>query len=220
MKKLIGLFLIVGIIFFMAGCDGTENVVLNNMSDLRVNFFEGKNSNFYVNVSCGYREEVFAYDGVSTNPVECGVITLGFFDDCSYSSVMVVLEVDGKNNEYVLERSPYENVYMEDIGYLIKSNSKVSVGLKNQQDKVLLECVSLDWEVDYKKAVKIGTNYFKDQITELYFNNTLHAECYLKIVSKINFNNKYWYFSIVDMANKNYSLLIDVNSGEIITNQK
>lgn len=220
MKKIVCVFIFILAILLLGGCDATDNIVLNNMSDLRINYFEGKGNSFYVNLSCGYREEVFAYDGVSTNPVECGVITLGFFDKCTYASVIIVLNVDGEETEYILEKSPYEDVYMEDIGYIITKGKNVSIKLKNQEQVVALKETSSSWNVGYKKAIKIGSDYFKDNITGLYFNGSFHAEAYLKIVSKIEYENIYWYFSIIDQSGNAFSCLIDVVSGNIVSNQK
>ena len=220
MKKVLCVFIFIVTILLLGGCDSSNSIMLNNMSDLRINYFEGKNSNIYVNLCCGYREEVFAYDGVSTNPIECGVITLGFVDKCTYSSVNILLNVDGREEEYVLEKSPYEDVFMEDIGYILNKQNKISLKLKNQSDEIELMEVSSDFKVNYKKAIKIGADYFKDKIAALYFNGTFHAEGYLKIVSKIEYENKFWYFSVIDQSGKSFSCLIDVMSGKVISNQK
>ena len=218
MKKIFCLILIVFCLFFITACDCTSNMVINNMSDIRINFFEGKNDNIYVNLSCGYREDVFAYDGQSTNSLECGVLSVGYFEHCSYFSIVVVLGIDGVESEYVLEKSPYEELYMEDIGKILTNENDVYVRLKNQQEKIELTDVSREWLVDYKKAIKIASQYFNEELNNLYFNSKFNAECYLKVVSKIDFNNKFWYFSFVDRAESFNSCLIDVNSGDIISN--
>ena len=73
-----------------------------------------------------------------------------------------------------------------------------------------------DMEVDYKKAIKIACEHFKNQINGYYFNNKFNAEAYLKILSKKDYENKYWYFSLIGTDGKNYSSLIDCYVGEII----
>lgn len=218
MKKVLCLAILGFVLFFVCGCSVGDSVVLNNMSDMRINYFEGQNDVIYANLCCGQREETFAYDGVSTNPIECGVITVGFVNICSYSSISIILSVDGVENEYVLEKSPYDNVFMEDIGKIIDDGSTVLVKLKTSNEFLELINVSKSWNVGYKRAIKIGANYFKEQIKSLYFNNTFNAEGYLKVVAKYNYPQKYWYFSLIDKAGKNYSCLIDVNSGKIIDN--
>ena len=218
--KIVCVFILIVAVLVVSGCEGIDNIVLNNMSDLRINYFEGKNDNFYVNLSCGYREEVFNYDGISSTPTECGVLSLGYFDICSYASVTVVLIVDGEQNEYVLEKSPFENVYMEDIGKILTKDNIVKIKLKGTDEIIVLNEISNKWKINYKKAIEIGAKYLKEKLESLYFNGTLHAEGYLKVVSKIDYEKKYWYFALTSQSGENYSLLIDVESGEIISNNK
>jgi len=65
-------------------------------------------------------------------------------------------------------------------------------------------------------AIKIASEYYKKEINDLYFNNRLNAEYYLKPIYKSDFGKTYWYFSIIDKVGNNYNLLIDVNSKEVI----
>ena len=69
-----------------------------------------------------------------------------------------------------------------------------------------------------KKAINIGVEQYKDVLQGYYYNGSLHAECYLKVVAKYNFDDIYWYFSIVGQDGKNYSMLIDVNTGNVTLN--
>lgn len=220
MKKIFCVFLLVVAVLIVGGCDGIDNIVLNNMSDLRINYFEGKNDNFYVNLSCGYREEVFNYDGISSTPTECGVLSLGYFDTCSYASVTVVLIVDGEGKEYVLERSPFENVYMEDIGKILTKDNDIKIKLKGTDETIVLNEISSKWKINYKKAIEIGAKHLKEKLEGLYFNGTFHAEGYLKVVSKIDYDKKYWYFALTSQSGENYSILVNVISGEVISNSK
>lgn len=216
MKKIIGLILICLIsVGLFSACDNIFGEVFNNMSDLRINYFEGENKNIYVNLSCGYREDVFAYDGISQKPVECGVIVLGFYNIQSYNSVVICLEVDGIITEYTLEKSPYENVYMEDIGKILNSSNKICLSLKNQNEKIELKDVSDSWNINYKNAIKIATEFFKKDLSGLYYNSKFNAECYLKVIAKPNFDNKYWYFSFIDTTDNLWSCLIDVFTGHV-----
>ena len=217
MKKIFVIILIGFCFAFVAGCVGVDSMVLNNMSDIRFNFFEGKNDNIHITLSCGYREEIFAYDGQSTNPLECGVLAVGYFEFCSYSSIVVILGVDGVESEYVLEKSPYEELYMEDIGKILTSENNVYIRLKNQKEKIELYEMSGEWTVDYKKAINIASSHFNEDLKDLYFNGKFNAECYLKVVSKIDFDDKFWYFSFIDRAGNSKSCLIDIYGGEIIS---
>lgn len=216
MKKILCCLLIIFCTIVFAGCSNPMiKIVTNNMSDMRINYFMGENDMLYANLSCGYRESNFAYDGVSTEQVECGVLTIEFKNTYSYNSICINLLIDDVKNEYVLTHSPFENKYMVDLAMIVNSNSKVSFNLKNQEQTCELACVSDSWTVDYKKAIEIGAREFSDMLDELYFNGQLNAECYLKVVAKPEDEFAFWYFSIIDKNDKLYSMLINVNDGSV-----
>lgn len=217
MKKFFALLFVVFCMFALSGCNVEYNEVLNNMSDLRINYFVGTSKDMEISLSCGYREEIFAYDGVSSSPIECGVISLMFFETHSYSSIEVALEIDGVEENIVLEKSPFEDVFMYDIQKILNNQNKIFVRLKNTSQKIELKEISNEWAVDYKLALKIASEHYGKQIRELYFNNRFNAECYLKPIYKSDFGRTFWYFSIIDKVGNNYNLLIDVNTKEIIS---
>lgn len=205
--------------FVCVGCSSpVYNLVIKNMSDMRINFFEGENEELYAELSCGYREQTFAYDGISTDKLECGVLGVVFKTEYSYSSICVNLTIDGTSKEYVLERSPFEYKYMVDLEKIVDNKSEVSLSLKNQSLVCSLKCVSDDWKVQYTDALKIATEHFKDDLDKVYSNGKFLAEGYLKIVSKYDYEQKFWYFSFIDRAKTTKSVLIDVATGKLFDN--
>jgi len=204
---------------FCTGCGSSYyDLIKDNMSDLRINFFEGQNENFSAELSCGYREKVFTYDGFSTNKVECGVLGITFFTTYSYQSVVAILNVDGQQQEYVLEKSPFENKYMVDLEKIYTGKNAITLTLKNSTSNVELKEVSNQWKINYESALKIGSDEFAIDLEKLYFNGKLNAEGYLKIVSKPGFNQKFWYFGYTDCTGQNKGLLINVDNGKVIHN--
>lgn len=218
MKKIVVVILfILCFVFVTTGCSSSiKSVVEDNFSDIRINYFTGENEEFYVNLSCGYREESFAYDGVSTNKVECGVITLGFMQSKNYSQISVILNVDNIDKEIILEKSPYEDIYMADISKILTKDNFIKLKLKNQNKEVVLNEESQFWQVDFDEAIKIAVKHFEKDFQNLYFNNKLNAECYLKVLSKKDFDKIYWFFSFVNREGKFTNCLIDINSGELL----
>ncbi len=208
-------------LFVFVGCSsGLLQVVKNNMSDLRINFFEGENDFLFADLSCGYREQNFAYDGISTSKLPCGVLSIEFKTTYSYSSICVELFIDEQHQEYVLEKSPFESKYMVDLEKIVDSNSTIKLRLKNQQNFCELECVSKTWQIQYEKALEIGVGALKEDLQNLYSNGKINAEGYLKVVSKNDFGQKFWYFGYVNTLKKSNGLLIDVKTGKIIVNEK
>lgn len=212
MKKSICLVLAFLSVIMLSGCDNSlEKLVQDNMSDMRINYFSGENDLFYAELSCGYREQNFAYDGVSCDKVECGVLSVEFKTVYSYEYISITLSIDENINDYVLKLSPFENKYMVDIEQIVSENSQIDVKLKNQDNTCSLQCVSSSWKTQYKKAIEIATKTLKEDLQNLYFNGKLNAECYLKIITKYDYDKTYWYFSFIDRAGNTKSMLIDVD---------
>lgn len=219
MKRRFLLIILFIFIPFVTACnESTVSIIKKNVSDLRVNYFEGRGTYFSVAMSCGYREENFNYDGISTSSVECGVITICFFETHNYYSITAIVSIDGQDEEIVFLRSPYEDVYMADVCRLLTKENIISVHLKNQTEVVDLIEISSGWEVDWNRAISIGVNHYKNEISGLIQNKKISAEAYLKIIAKDEFDKKYWYFSIIDTKNNTFFCLIDVNTGDVVSN--
>lgn len=220
MKKFICCIFACLLTFCFTGCSNQIVILVKeNMSDLRINYFSGASANMYANISCGYREQDFFYDGVSTKKLECGVLSLGFNTIYSYSTISIVLNINEEEKEYVLNHSPFENLYMVDIEKILSEDDKISLRLKNGEEIIDLINQSKDWKIQYDKAITIAVNYLKDELNKIYFNGKLNAEGYLKIIAKKDFDNIYWYFSYYDIFGNSNNVLIDINSGQVISNK-
>lgn len=214
MKKILLMLIFISVFVFCA-CDSQINkIVLDNMSDLRINYFAGENDTFFAELSSGFREEYFFYDGVSTNKKQCAVLSLGFFENNNSNSIKLQISINSLTQSIELLRSPFEQLFMVDLEKQINNNANVKIIYNNCELK--LTCVSNSWRVDYQKAINIGITKFQKEIKNLYFNNRLNAEGYLKVVNDFNFNQTFWFFSIIDRTGKKYSMLIDVNTAREI----
>lgn len=216
MKKFLYFILTFCLVIFCGCDDQINNIVIDNISDLRTNFFVGENETFFAELSSGKREEQFFYDGISTQKVDCAVLSIGFFKTNYSNAIEVQVEIDGQKQNAILQHSPFEELFMVDLEKTIDDNAKISVVYNDK--KVDLKCFSKDWQIDYIKALNLGIKNFQAELENLYFNGKLNAEGYLKIVYEREFGKTYWYFGIIDRSGKRYSILIDVNSGLIIDN--
>lgn len=216
MKKLFCVLILAFFAMSVTGCNvNFDKLIYDNMSDLRINYFSGENTIFSADLSCGYREEVFAYDGISTNKKECGVLALEFKTEYSYKSVCVCVDINGNKKDYQLDKSPFENKYMADLEKIITENDSIVLTLKNQTEQCKIEMTSLSWKIQYKDALKVALNIFNNDFNNLYFNNKLNCECYLKVVAKPNYSQTFWYFSFIDRSQNSKSVLIDTTSGKV-----
>ena len=215
-KVLFVIFIFLVCFLFISCTNGTISIVKKNLSDFQTVLFIGEGENYYCGLSSGYRESEYYYNGISTSLVECGVVSLQFKDIITYQNVQIELEIDGTATEYLLELSPYENVFMCDIEKSILNNQDVLLNIKSQQEKIKLKCVSNDWKINENTALQIGTEYLNDKIKELYFNKKLNAECYLKPIFKFGYDKVFWYFSVINLGGDVNYCLIDVNTGKVL----
>ena len=106
---------------------------MDNISDLRTNFFIGENDAFFVELSSGIREEQFFYDGISTNKVECAVLSIGFFIPNYSNSISAEIIIEGNVQKIILEHSTFVELFMVDLEKRIDDNTKVTVVYNNQK---------------------------------------------------------------------------------------
>lgn len=213
MKKFLLVFILCFALIFCACSNQIDDMVFNNISDLRINYFYGKNNGVFAELSSGQREEQFFYDGISTQKVECGVLSVGFVEPIFDLAINAEIIIDNISKSIVLQHSPHEDLFMVDIGKKINNDANIKIVINKQI--IELKNISNNWKVDYKSAINTAVKHFEDKIQNLYFNSKLNAEGYLKIISSQDFEKIFWYFSIIDRVGKRNSILIDVNSGEI-----
>lgn len=201
-------------LFLIGGCNNNlSDIVKENMSDLRINYFVGENDNMQVNLSCGYREDPFDYNGVSETKVECGVLTVSLTSGVSYNQIAVELNVDGEIQEVVLDKSPYDETYAADLEKIFTEKNNIKLKLKNGEKEIELKEISNNWKYNYKNALNIGVSHFAGTIDQYYYNGKLNAEGYLKVLYKKDFNKTFWYFGLITTSGERFGVLIEVNEG-------
>ena len=222
MKNYIIGFICLSIIVFVTmlfvGCNNTTNS--ENISDLRYGIFEGQNENFNATFLYGIREEPYRADGVSSSvKIEFGIITVTFENRIDENKVITYLLVIDEN-EYSgeMEKSPYSDDYMANIGKICNKNSSITLSIKvgDQEETIELENVSLNFELDYEKAMEIGLDALSENISEIEKNNESY-EIYVKILSdqKYNFGKYYWGVSVVSPSQR-HNVLISTSTQEIL----
>lgn len=219
MKKIvIFLFLCLILSFsFFACTKNIEGAVRGNMSEIRYNAFAVKNENFKVNFMSGERENPYEYDGKSAGKCDFGVITVVFKEFCTFMKVPFSMSIGDEKIDGLLEKNPYNESFMADTGRRVKDDSVIKVKI-GDWDEVNLENISNDFKINYENALKIGINELNNELNSCYIKGKFKGECYLKIITSDNFNSDefFWSFSVISYELKNYSVIIDINSGKIL----
>ena len=109
---------------------------------------------------------------------------------------------------------------MVDLEQKLSGEEVVSICVNG---KILnLENLSKDFVVDAKKALQIACDELQDRITKTKSFNNLNAECYLRVMDKKanNFDGVFWCFSVLNVDNENYSVIISTENGSILAKSK
>lgn len=222
MKKF-GLTAIVAVMMFLfvgvSGCGlNVKSDVVNNLSDVRYSVFVGQSQGVVSNLMCGMRENPYSYDGKSNKKTEFGVITV-FFENKPEEELHFSLSVGKTNYAGTLEENPYNHSFMADIQKIVDGDEGVYLTIEGVVKDMQLMPESKDWAVQYDKALDIAFEALEEDLMMLYSSRKFCGECYLKIVldqSGIE-NPYYWCFMYVGQNGESGSVIIDVNTGEILT---
>lgn len=215
--------LVVGIAYNLFFKVDKSKLAYSSISEIRYNYFTGKDDLSHVNLSSGYRENPYVLDGVSEELVPFGVVvfrtTLLGISEPSY-----LLKVDETIFEGVMERNPLDGTYVCDTETFINADSVVSLEIKIE-DKVYpfnLTNKSSEWKIDAEKAFNISIETLADCVDKLIKGSEFQGECYVKIVTDPNnmLDIYYWYINIVDREGKTVAVVIDSSSGEVLSINK
>lgn len=204
--------------FLLVGCGSQNNNVCDNLSDARYGVFDAKNELISTTFIYGERENPYSPDGISNPKVNFGIISAVFPSKQPENEFNFTLNADGKTFTGKLEKSPFTDEYLADIGSQITSNEPIELIIEMPEDKITLslEKRSQNWEIDFEQALKIGEKALKNEISEMSKNGSM--EYYLKIISnsKINFGKYFWAFTAISENGEKHTVIFSPDSETIL----
>ncbi len=217
MKKVaVALMLVcVGLTFFGCG-QSTFDVVKANMSERTDVYYYGENEDFYCALSSGQREEAYKLDGKNGKCVDFALLSLTFGQTELASIIKVEVSIDGNKTEQELELNTLNNAYMVDLEQKLTGDETIEI---TYQDVTLtLENISKNFGVNSDEALEIATQELGDKITAKKNYQGLNAECYLRVMDKRanNFDGVFWCFTVLNVDNEQFSIIISTENGEIL----
>ena len=204
----------------MFGCKQSNySLMQRNLSEYRKVLYVADTPNFYATFTTGKRENPYLLNGTSEKKVEYGVLTVKFnkeiYTQPTYTLLIDTIQYSGK-----LEKNPFDNTYVADIGREVSDAADINlkVVVEEINDNINMDNASVGWKINYKKALNIATEEFKDILPNYIVNNVLNAETYVKIVGSTDeeLSNIYWYVSIICQNGDSFACIIDPNNGEIL----
>lgn len=220
MKKLIIFAIICVVAILSTSCKlDMQSEVLDNMSDIRYNLFEAKTEDFTATFMCGMRENPYEYDGVSNSKCEFGIITITYKVRPLLEEIDFVLKVNNSDFVGVLEENPYDHTYMADIEKIIDSEAEIFLAIDDLESDLQFTSISSSWAVQYADALTIALENVNDDLPQFFSSKQFLAECYLKIIFDLKSTTApyFWYFGIVGQGGATVALIIDTETGEILT---
>ena len=223
MKKIVVLMLICFSLFMVPfGCAiNLDTAVEKNMSEIRKNVFEGKKDDVKVTFMSGEREDPYEYDGVSEKKCDFGIFTVYFNEFVGSLKVPFIATINEQKFEGVLEKHPFNESYMVDIGNVASDDAEIIISINNEP-AIVLENISSSWEISWQDALELGKQYLNDELNEIISNGKFNAECYLKSITDEDFisGQYFWAFSVINTKYQRYIVVFDVNSGDLLVKNK
>ena len=219
MKKFLSLaFVLVCVGMLASGCGKkTEDYVRENMSEKTEVYFFGERDEYYSTLSSGQREEVYLMNGKSEDKVDFSLLTVNFFNETYGNLITVKLFIDEEEHVVNLELNPLNSTYMLDLERRFFGDERVVVEYNGAQVELLNK--SKDFVVNADKAIEIASKELSKLITKEKKMSALNAECYLRVLdSRANkFEDMFWVFTVVNIKNENYSVVISTATGSVLS---
>lgn len=201
---------------FFVGCGTPNNSVLANLSDIRYGVFDAKNENAIASFVYGQREQNYSPDGKCSALTDFGIISVSLLKKYDKSEIPFTI-FDGINTiSGNLEKSPYENKFLADIGKQITQEPlELTLNINNEEIKLELNKKSDNFEIKYEQALDIGKDALKEEISK---NNNKHMEFQLKIISQneIEFGKYFWQFCLICEDGQTHTVTFSVQNPEIL----
>lgn len=216
-KKAFLCFGLIVVCLSVVGCTKTtEDFVFGNLSEYTQIYYFGENENFYSTLSIGKRESDYLMNGKSGNCVDFSLLCVHLEQSVSSQTIVVTLKVNGEESQKELELNTLNDVYMIDLETIFTADENIEIKYNDSQIK--LNPLSSDFSVDYKKAIKIASKELEDKILLKKSFSSLNAECYLRVLDKKanNFDGMFWCFTVLNVSNESYSVIISTENGSIL----
>lgn len=226
MKKLLCGVVLGFSIFALFGCNAKKESVKkisDHLIEVRNNIYVGQDENYYATFCSGQREEPYSLDGVVNDMVEFGIITFSKQDNSKIglNEIMFTITINQESISGKLEKSPYDNTFSADIEKQVDDNAEITieVNVNGTAFSQTLFNESKNFVINQQKAIEIAGEELQESIINMKDENGKTMEAMIKILKDFSgeSNNYYWYVGIVSCSGETAGILIDANSGEVIS---
>ena len=190
-----------------------------NISEQDKVCYYANNGNSQVKLISGTREEPYVLNGKSEDSKEFALIIF-CCDAQNVQNPTFVASIDDKSYNGILQNNPYDNTFVVDLEISVPENANINIKITINDETLNYEPTSMskEWKISSEKALDIAIEHFSDIINQKASHKGLDAELYLRIISDANnaFDKFFYHATLTLSQNEAYSIVIDVNTGEII----
>ena len=224
MKKKICLLALLLCLVPLTACGKNYNINLaDRVIEKRENLFVAYDDLYSATLSTGTREQDYNLDGVVTEAVPFGILTLTRTDlhPLANDTYSYIVTINDQKYSGFLTKSNTDNSYSADIEANTLGDEAVNVkisftGYTFDQD---LTNISKDFQVDSNAALKVAEKELKADLKNVLANKNVSIEVVMKVLkdhSNQDLKNYYWYVGVVATTGETFGILIDANNGNII----
>lgn len=198
-----------------------EKDIRANISEIREFMLFGRDNNACVSMICGYRESEYKLNGVATDLIEFGVVTVKVFEQLSGDLDMnYVLFVGTEKFDGVMAKNPFDGTFVIDIQKIIDRNANIvlQLNLGEWEKSYKLTRIDEDWGLGSDDCIGILLKQYKKELKSFYDNKEWCAEVYIKIIdeSDENVSHFYFYVSVLGQKGASINMVISPKSGEVL----
>ncbi len=224
MKKKIFILALLLCVLPLTACGKKSNLNLaDKVIEKRENLFVACDDLYSATLSTGTREQDYNLDGVVTEAVPFGILTLTRLDNhpLANDTYSYIVTINDQNYSGFLTKSNSDNSYSADLetNTLGDENISVKISFTGYTFDQGLTNISKDFQVDSTAALKLAENELKSDINNVLSNKNVKIEVIMKVLkdhSNNDLKNYYWYIGVVSTTGETFGILIDANNGNII----
>ena len=214
------IFFVIMASMLLSGCNiGLKNKVYNNISEMVDFVVVGGDDNMSISLMCGRRELEYKSNGIATQLIPYGVLTLyGVGEDVK--EVDYVLFVGTIKYQGDMQKNPYDSSWVADMKTVVDESENISVDILIDNAKVSykLKSASKEWEVASKDLIDLLIDDYSDILKEFIKDGVFEGEVYIKLINEYEMyaNHYYYYVSIVERNGGSFNILVSPTTKEVL----
>ncbi len=222
MLKKFGCFMMIICATLMYGCGqmSINDYAKSHISQINYEYYVGEVQDFWLTVTTGKRERDFAQDGQNSTLVDYCILSVVPKNAQEYISLQYTVEIGESKYQGELEKSPFDNTFGKDLGISFDKNATmyVTILVDDKTQICKMKNISIDFEIDCEKAFGLGVSALQEDLLRMSNNMQESVDAYCKIISTDKkLDIYYWLISFVNQSGEQVAVIIDTNSGQVIT---